>query len=98
MYNDFDNVLYHIILKHGDNYREKCYLNGFEPQPNNVLNFIVEYVKNNCNKVNVPELNYDCSNDIWLFREYYFQLIYGNGNDNILKIYNKKDLNCLIII
>lgn len=88
--NDFDNLLYRIINKHNNEYREKCWHNGHEAKPNNVLEFIIDYIYDRCNITNVPELNCEFDNKIWLFKEYYFQLIYGQST--ILKIFTKKDL------
>jgi len=93
-HNDFDNLLYRIILKHDDNYREKCWHNGYEPMPNNVLEFVIEYVTNRCEKIVITELNCEFPNDIWLFNGYYIQMIYGQGV--ITRIYNKKDLKLML--
>ena len=38
--NDFDRLLYRIILEHGDEYESKCYENGYEPYPNYKINVI----------------------------------------------------------
>lgn len=93
-HNDFDNLLYRIILKHDDNYCEKCWHNGYEPMPNNVLEFVIEYVTNRCEKIVITELNCEFPNDIWLFNGYYIQMIYGQGV--ITRIYNKKDLRLML--
>ena len=31
-YNDFDKLIYRLILEHNDEYREKCYHNGREQE------------------------------------------------------------------
>jgi hypothetical protein len=95
-HNDFKDVFYRILLKHGSDYREKCYHNGYEPMPNNVLSFILEYVTRNYDVVLIPELDCDFQNNIWVFSEYYIQMIYGQGV--ITKIYTKKDLREILSI
>lgn len=94
--NDFDDLLYKIIIKHNDEYREKCYLNGVEPYPNNLLEFILKYVNKYGKVVEPKELKSDYSGNIIEFKGYYFQEKYGQGT--VLSIYNKKDMNCLLKI
>jgi hypothetical protein len=95
-HNDFDDIFYRILLKHGSDYQEKCYHNGYEPMPNNVLSFVIEYITRKYDKIIVPELNCKFPNDIWFFKGYYIQMIYGQGV--ITKIYTKKDLREILSI
>lgn len=95
-HNDFDKLLYFIILKHDDNYCERCYHNGFEPYPNNILRFIFEYVEYKFEPILVSEINSDFPNVIYFFKGYYFQIIYGQGS--ICRIYNKADMRLLLQI
>jgi hypothetical protein len=92
--NDFDDLLYKIIIKHGDEYHEKCYLNGCEAYPNNLLEFILRYVDKYGKVVEPKELKSDYAGNIIEFKDYYFQKIYGQGTVHC--IYNKKDMNCLL--
>ena len=88
--NDFDRLLYRIILEHGDEYESKCYENGYEPYPNNKMNFIFNYVTERGGKqVNIKEFDCPFANQIWEFMKYYFQIIWGQGV--AYKIYNKED-------
>jgi len=94
--NDFDTTFYMLILKHDDVYRNKCYNNGYEPTPNNVLMFILDYVEMKCSPVVVNELECEFNNITWEFNKYYFQLIYGQGI--ITRIYNVDDLKLILQI
>jgi hypothetical protein len=88
--NDFNTLLYRMILKHDDEYRSRCYERGYEPYPNNIMGFIFKYVTQRGGKqVEVRELDNLFNNKIWEFNGYYFQIIWGQGV--ILKIFNKED-------
>lgn len=92
--NDFDTLIYKVILKHDEEYCEKCYHNGCEPYPNNVLEFIFEYVMFKNNVVKVKELETNFPNTVWKIQNYYFQIIQGQGA--VLRIYNKEDKRLLL--
>jgi hypothetical protein len=95
--NDFDNLLYRIILEHGDEYRSKCYENGYEPNPNNIMGFIFNYVTERGGKeVKIKEFDNLFTNKIWEFKGYYFQITWGQGV--ILKIFNKEDMREIFTI
>jgi hypothetical protein len=88
--NDFNTLLYRMILKHDDEYRSRCYERGYEPYLNNIMRFIFKYVTQRGGKqVEVRELDNLFNNKIWEFNGYYFQIIWGQGV--ILKIFNKED-------
>lgn len=91
--NDFDKLMYRLILEHGDNYIENCYHSGYEPYPNNKLDFLISYITKNT-EIIVKKLINDSTNNIWEFKGYYFQFIYGQGT--IIKIYNKDDMRLLL--
>jgi hypothetical protein len=93
-HNDFDKVMYRLILEHDDEYCEKCNHNGFETYPNNKLGFVIDYVVDNIEPINVPELDNDFPNCIWLFNGYYFQITYGQGS--VIDIYNEDDKKHLL--
>ena len=95
-HNDFDQLMYKLIHKHGEDYREKCYHNGFEPYPNNVLYFIINYIRENYDEIDVSQLNCEFPNYIWFFKGYYFQLICGQGC--YYRIYNKEDMRMILQI
>ena len=87
---DFDKFLYRLILQHDDDYREKCYEKGYEPHPNNVMSFVIDYAYDRGKTVEVKELDCVFANQISEFRGYYFQIIWGQGS--IEAIYNKDDM------
>jgi len=92
--NDFDKLIYRLILEHDDDYIDKCYHNGYMPMPNNKLGFVIDYVFENLASINVTELDCDFANDIRFFKGYYFQMIHGQGV--ITRIYNKDDMRKLL--
>lgn len=94
--NDFDKLMYRLILEHNDEYQEKCYHNGCMPYPNNKLGFVLNYIGHNFEPINVSELDCDFANEIYQFRGYYIQHIHGQGV--ITKIYNKDDNRELLTI
>ena len=94
--NDFDKLLYRLILEHGEEWREKCWYDGFEVSPNNKLSFVIQYITENHAPVKVNELDCVFANSIWQFKGYYFQMIWGQGV--ITKIFNKDDLRELLTI
>ena len=93
-HNDFDKLMYRIILEHNEEYREKCWHSGIEAHPNNVLSFLIRYVADTCEPVKVPQIDTDFANSVWFFNGYYFQLIHGQGT--ITRIYNKEDMRCIL--
>jgi hypothetical protein len=99
--NSFDNLLYRLIIKHDEEYRAKCYENGYEPYPNHVLQFIIDYAFTFGKKVNKKiikknKLDSDFPYDITEFEGFYFQIIYGQGS--IVRIYNRDDTRLLLQI
>ncbi len=88
--NDFDQLLYRLVLEHDDEYREKCYHKGYEPYMNNKLSFVFDYAVENGEEVKVKELDCPFSNVISEYRGYYFQIIWGQGS--VTQIHNKDDL------
>lgn len=93
---DFDNLMYRLINEHNDDYIDKCYHQGYEPYPNNKLTFVIGYVTIYGKPVKIREIDSDFPNNIWLFKGYYFQHIYGQGT--LLRIYNKEDMKLLLQI
>jgi hypothetical protein len=94
--NDFDKLMYRLINEHNDDYIDNCYHNGYQPYPNNKLNFVIGYVTKDDvpHPINVKEIKSDFPNEIWEFNDYYFQLIYGQGT--LIRIYNKADMRLLL--
>jgi hypothetical protein len=94
--NDFEALMYRLILEHGEDYRENCYHHGYEPMPNNKLAFLIDYISDRFETVDVPEIDSDFNNRIWFFRGYYFQVISGQGM--ITRIYNKEDMKLVLVV
>jgi hypothetical protein len=95
-HNDFDKLMYRVILEHDDNYITNCYHNGFMPYPNNKMQFIIDYVFRNGESVKVPKLDCSFPNEVCDFNGYYFQMIFGQGT--VVHIYNKEDLRLVLAI
>jgi hypothetical protein len=93
-HNDFDKLMYKLLLEHGEEWREKCWHNGYEVHPNNKLQFVIDYVVYNHEQITVSQIDSDFPNQIWLFKGYYFQIIYGQGS--IVNIYNADDFQLLL--
>jgi hypothetical protein len=85
--NNFDDLLNKLIARHDENYRTKCYNKGYEPMPNNVLYFIFDYINFNYDIIDVDQPKVDFPNNVWFFKGYYFQIIWGQGSIN--RIYDK---------
>lgn len=96
--NDFDKLIYRLVFEHDDNYREKCYHNGYEPYPNNKLQFIIDYIIHNFEPIDVKDkrLKSDFPTNVWKFNDYYLQMIFGQGT--MINLYNKKDMRCILSI
>jgi hypothetical protein len=91
-HNDFDKLLYRLILEHNDEYREKCYEKGYEPYMNNKMSFVFDYCCDRGKQLKkIPkELQCVFSQAVYEFRGYYFEIVWGQGS--ITAIYNKDDL------
>lgn len=94
--NDFDSLIYRLIHEHDDDYFDKCYHQGFEPFPNNKLQFVFDYVFERGSKPKkIPKkLECDFANAVVEFKGYYFQIIWGQGA--IERIWNKEDKKLIL--
>lgn len=91
---DFDQLMYRLILEHGENWREKCWHNGYEVHPNNKLVFVIDYVIYNYEPIKVSQIESEhFPTETWMFKGYYFQLMFGQGTATF--IYNAEDFECL---
>ena len=93
-HNDFEALMYRLILEHGEEWREKCWHNGYEPYPNNKLSFIIDYVSKNLEPISVSQLENMFNTQIWFFKGYYFRLMYGQGT--VFDLYNGSDFKHLL--
>lgn len=92
--NDFDLLLYKLILHHGDEYIENCYSKGYEPHPNNILTFIFDYTSVFGKLVEIKKFDNDFPNEIREFKGFYFQTIWGQGS--FVRIHNKDDMRTIL--
>jgi hypothetical protein len=93
-HNDFEALMYRLILEHGEEWREKCYHNGYEPYPNNKLSFLIDYVSHNYEEISVSQLENMFNTQIWFFKGYYFRLMHGQGT--VFDLYNGSDFKHLL--
>lgn len=92
---DFDQLMYRLILEHGDDWHEKCWHKGYEVYPNNKLAFIIDYLVHNYEPIEVPEIEPEhFPSTIYFFKGYYFQTICGQGCFH--RIYNKDDMKMVL--
>jgi hypothetical protein len=92
--NDFEALMYRLILEHSEEWREKCYHKGYEPYPNNKLSFLIDFVCHNYDTISVSQLENMFHTEIWFFKGYYFRLMYGQGT--VFDLYNGKDFKHLL--
>ena len=94
-HNDFEALMFRLIHEHGDDYREKCYHNGYEPYPNCKLAFLIDYLVHNYEPIEVAEIEPEhFPSTIYFFKGYYFQTICGQGCFH--RIYNKEDMRMVL--
>jgi len=91
---DFDKLMYRLILEHGEEWREKCYHSGCEPYCNNKLQFIIDYVQHNLEKIRGAQLENVFNTNIWFFKGYYFRIMHGQGS--CFDLYNGEDFKHLL--
>ena len=92
--NDFDRLMYRLILEHGEEWRERCWSRGCEVYMNNKLAFVFDYVAHNLESIRVPQLENMFPTEIWFFRGYYFRIMHGQGS--VVDIYNGDDFKHLL--
>jgi len=92
--NDFDRLMYRLILEHGNEWQEKCWHNGCEVYPNNKLQFLIDYVFDNLAPITVSQLKNTFNTDIRFFKGYYFRIIREQGS--VVDIYNGDDFKHLL--
>lgn len=92
--NDFDKLMYRLILEHGEEWREKCWHNGCEVYSNNKLSFVIDYVFDNLAPISVKKLENMFFTDIRFFKGYYFRIMHGQGS--VFDLYNGDDFKHLL--
>lgn len=89
--NDFDDLLYKIILEHDDYWFEKYHTNGVEADVSNKIKFLFDYVEHYKKKKRII-----INNNTYYgreFKDFYFI----KSNDRFI-IYNKSDNNKILNI
>lgn len=77
---NFDELMQRLIAENGEERHDYCYKKGFEPYPNNKLNFLIHYVTDNLAPVDVPQIQSEhFSNQTWFFKGYYINMMWGQG-------------------
>jgi len=92
--NDFDKLMYRLILEHGEEWREKCWHKGYEVYSNNKLRFVTSYVFDNLAPISVPKLENMFPTEIRFFKGYYFRIMHGQGS--VFDLYNGDDFKHLL--
>lgn len=93
---DFKDLMNRIISEHDEKWREKCRGKNREVHANNKLKFIIDFIFHNIESTHVPQLENDLhfGTETWLFKGYYFQLMFGQGVATF--IYDADDSKCLL--
>jgi len=87
--NNFDDLIGRIIREHDEKYCDKCYQSGCEPQPNNKFELLLKLVEVEGEKIDkIVFKDTTFSNQIFKYKNYYFQNIFGQGVIN--KIYDDR--------
>jgi hypothetical protein len=93
--NDFDKLMYRLIMENGEEWQEKCWHKGYEAYPNNKLAFIIDYLVHNYEPIDVSAIEPEhFPSTIYFFKGYYFQTICGQGCFH--RIYNKEDMRMVL--
>lgn len=92
--NDFDRLMLRLTYEHNNEYICKCYNEGKNPKPNNKLQFILNYLKDNYCDIIVKQLKTPLKSKVWSFKGYFFQIT-ANG---IINVINKDDLTIMITL
>ena len=77
----FENLMNRLKEEHDDSYRNKCYSNGYEPYPNNKLQFLLDYVREKGASLKLGSVDENMfESELYFFKKYYFQLSIGQGS------------------
>lgn len=76
----FDDLMNRLLEEHNDAYRGKCYSLGYEPYPNNKLQFLLDFISEKAESLprgSVDDNMFEA--ELYFFKNYYFQLSQGQG-------------------
>lgn len=76
--NQLNDLISRLVIEHGEEYKNKCYSNGYFPEPNNKLKLLFDYVKKHGN-VLYEEENDMFTTERYKYGGYDFVVIFGQG-------------------
>lgn len=77
---DINELMQRLIKEHGEVWHDKCSKKGYEPYPNNKLNFLIHYATDNLAPIDVPQIQSEhFANETWFFKGYYINMMWGQG-------------------
>jgi hypothetical protein len=81
-------IMERLINEHDETWREHCYLNGHEPNENNKLGLMIDFVLA-YGKPTQKHTNKFFTNQTWQYGDFYFNLMHGQGS--VWSIYYKNE-------
>lgn len=90
--NEFEPMFKKLLERNGDERDDYCYKNGCEKYGTPLMEFLLEYISNRVEQTENDGIDKDFSGGTWLFKNYWFQVLHGQGS--FWKIFDK-DLKCL---
>lgn len=84
----FDALLLKEIAKHDEAWKDRCYANGYEPYPSNLLSLLFNVVEEfgKPHKGVLDEFDQSFGGGTRTYRGFYFNWIHGQGT--VLRIFN----------
>lgn len=77
---DFSVLIDRLVKEHDEEYRDKCYKRGWEPFPNNKMQFLLDFVGSRGEKIELGSVDDNMfESALYLYKDYYFQLSQGQG-------------------
>ncbi len=77
---NFDELMQRLVAENGKDWCDKCYEKGYQPYPNNKLEFLIDYITHNYESVSVPKIESEhFTNQTWFFKGYYVNMMRGQG-------------------
>lgn len=90
--NEFEPFFKKLLKRNGEDRGDYCYKNGCEKYGTPLMEFLCSYITDRVDATENHKFNNDFSSGVWFFKDYWFQLICGQGC--FWRIYDK-DLNCI---
>lgn len=84
---NISELLDRIFNEHNEEYKDKCYKNGYEPYPNNKLSFLFSYIEHVLDPIKNPEFIDDYfSTVVYYYKGFY--IAKTNGQGSFIHIYD----------